>query len=85
MTTKSSPKIGVLALQGAFREHVNMLRSSKERVDVREVRVVSELKDLDGLIIPGGESTAFVIIGGDDGMFDELKEFVKSSKPVWGT
>ena len=36
------------------------------------------------LIIPGGEST-LAIIGGDDGMFDKLKEFVKSSKPVWGT
>ena len=81
----TTPKIGVLALQGAFREHVNMLRSSSE-ADVREIRVASELKHLDGLIIPGGESTAFAIIGGGkSGMFDKLKEFVKSSKPVWGT
>ena len=78
-------KIGVLALQGAFLEHVNMLRATSKNLDVSEVRVVSELKDLDGLIIPGGESTAFGIIGGEDGMFEKLKEFVKSSKPVWGT
>ena len=72
-------KIGVLALQGAFLEHVNMLRATSKNLDVSEVRVVSELKDLDGLIIPGGESTAFGIIGGEDGMFEKLKECQKMS------
>ena len=48
-------KIGVLALQGAFAEHINLLR--RLGVEAVEVRLPQELADLDGLIIPGGEST----------------------------
>ena len=50
------PKIGVLALQGDFREHIEMLKKCK--VNAIEVRLPENLKDIDGIIIPGGESTA---------------------------
>ena len=49
-------KIGVLAIQGDFREHIEMLK--KCRVDAVAVKLPEDLKDIDGLIIPGGESTA---------------------------
>ena len=48
-------KIGVLALQGDFAEHISMLK--KLKVETSEVRLPEHLKGLDGLIIPGGEST----------------------------
>jgi 5'-phosphate synthase pdxT subunit len=51
-------RIGVLALQGAFREHAAMLRGLG--VDVVEVRLPAQLSGLDGLVIPGGESTAIL-------------------------
>jgi len=53
-----SPRIGVLALQGAFREHAAALR--KLGADVVEVRLPEELDGLDGLVIPGGESTTIM-------------------------
>ena len=53
-----SPRIGVLALQGAFREHVQMLESLG--AEVVEVRLAEELEGLDGLVIPGGESTTIM-------------------------
>ena len=52
------PRIGVLALQGAFREHAAALR--KLGADVVEIRLAGELEGLDGLVIPGGESTTIV-------------------------
>ena len=50
--------IGVLALQGDYAEHINMLQSNN--ADVSEIRLPSQLDDVDGLIIPGGESTTIV-------------------------
>ena len=73
-------KIGVLALQGGVSEHVSKLRN--RGVTATEVREVDHLSDLDGLILPGGESTALERLTVD--MFDELKYFAKT-KPVWGT
>jgi len=55
---RRSPRIGVLALQGAFREHAAALR--KLGADVVEVRLPEELDGLDGLVIPGGESTTIM-------------------------
>ena len=52
------PRVGVLAVQGNFREHVAMLR--RLGVDAIEVRKPEQLKDLDGLVVPGGESTTFM-------------------------
>jgi 5'-phosphate synthase pdxT subunit len=75
--------VGVLALQGDFLEHVNMLRALG--VDAREVRTAEELKSLDGLIIPGGESTTFGRLIGDFKLQEPLSAFVRSGVPVWGT
>ncbi|MBA3382382.1 MAG: pyridoxal 5'-phosphate synthase glutaminase subunit PdxT, partial [Actinobacteria bacterium] len=55
---ESSPRIGVLALQGAFREHVQVLE--RLGAEVVEVRLPEELEGLDGLVIPGGESTTIM-------------------------
>ncbi len=76
-------KIGVLALQGAFREHVQMLRSMN--VDAVEVRLPEQLRALDGLIIPGGESTTIGKIATQYGLIEPIREMVAQGKPVWGT
>ena len=81
---KKTLKIGILALQGAFREHGDMLKRFGI-VDVVEVRKPEQLDSLHGLIIPGGESTAFAIIGRRLKMFDALKKWIESKKPTWGT
>jgi pyridoxal 5'-phosphate synthase pdxT subunit len=76
-------KIGVLALQGAFIEHIKVLRSLG--VDAIQVRKPEELRDLDGLIIPGGESTTFGKLASAFGLLEPLRAFCASGKPVWGT
>jgi 5'-phosphate synthase pdxT subunit len=75
--------IGVLALQGDFREHVSALQ--KLGVRTREVRLPEHLRDLDGLIIPGGESTTFCRLMDDFRMVEPLRAFVKGGVPTWGT
>ena len=75
--------IGVLALQGAFMEHVRKLR--RIGVDVREVRLPAEIEGLDGLIIPGGESTTIGKLIERFNMRDDLLALVRSGRPVWGT
>ena len=76
--------IGVLALQGAFEEHQRCLESVGYQT--RQVRTPVELEGIDGIVLPGGESTAMGLIGTQDGMWTALKEFVHSSgRPVWGT
>lgn len=75
-------RIGVLALQGAFIEHINTLR--KLGVDAVEVRLPAQLDNLDGLIIPGGESTTIGKLATDYDLVEPLKEFA-AAKPVWGT
>lgn len=74
--------VGVLALQGAFREHVRVLNGLG--ATTREVRTVGELAGLDGLVIPGGESTTMGLLMEKDGMRGPLREFVKRH-PVFGT
>lgn len=76
-------KVGVLALQGAFIEHMNMLSSLG--VDSVKVRYEEDLEELDGLIIPGGESTSIRKIIDDNKIFDVLKNKIKSGLPTWGT
>lgn len=76
-------KIGVLALQGAFREHIEMLRDIG--VDAVEVRLPQELADLDGLILPGGESTTIGKIATKYGLLEPIREMIAQGKPVWGT
>jgi 5'-phosphate synthase pdxT subunit len=75
-------KIGVLALQGDFDEHIAVLR--RLGVETREVRLPEELEGLDGLIIPGGESTTIGKLAIDFGLMDPLRSF-GNEKPVWGT
>jgi 5'-phosphate synthase pdxT subunit len=75
--------IGVLALQGDFIEHEAMLR--RIGVATRQVRTAEELRGLDGLIIPGGESTTFCRLMTDFGLYEPLRAFVLSGTPVWGT
>jgi 5'-phosphate synthase pdxT subunit len=75
-------KIGVLALQGDFAEHVHVLESLG--VEVVEVRLPQQLEDLDGMIIPGGESTTIGKLSVDFGLFEPLKKFGKDHA-IWGT
>ena len=75
--------IGVLAIQGDFLEH----RQALERLGatVKEVRQLRDLDGIDGLIIPGGESTTIVQLLDIFSMRDALVHKVKSGMPVWGT
>lgn len=75
--------IGVLALQGDFIEHEAMLR--RLGAATRQVRSAEELRGLDGLIIPGGESTTFCRLMGDFHLYGPLAAFVRLGVPVWGT
>lgn len=75
-------KIGVLALQGAFIEHINILRGLG--VEAVEVRLPEDLAGLDGLIIPGGESTTIGKLADTFDLTGPLREFAEGN-PVWGT
>ena len=75
-------KIGVLALQGDFAEHIIMLRRLK--VETAEVRLPEHLKGLDALIIPGGESTTIGKMSEDYGLTKPLREFGQRHA-IWGT
>lgn len=75
-------KIGVLALQGDFAEHVAVLR--RLGVEADEVRLPAELDALDGLIIPGGESTTIGKLAVAYDLMAPLKKF-GAQKPIWGT
>lgn len=76
-------KIGILALQGDFMEHVKMFR--KLGIAACEVRLPAELGKIDGLIIPGGESTTMMNLMRSFSLIDPLKDFAAQGKPVWGT
>ena len=75
-------RIGVLALQGAFIEHI--YRLSELGLSGREVRLPADLQGLDGLIIPGGESTTIGKLMTNYGLMDPLREFARTHA-VWGT
>ncbi|KAF2087103.1 pyridoxine [Saccharata proteae CBS 121410] len=103
MTSSSTPRrnitIGVLALQGAFSEHVQLLRQAISKLKARnindsesyqweciEVRTPAELARCDALVLPGGESTTMSLVAQRSGMLEPLREFVKAQRnPVWGT
>ena len=76
----SRVRIGVLALQGAFREHARMLRAAG--ADAVEVRLPEQLDGLDGLVIPGGESTTILKLASLYGLDDAIRRF---AAPVFGT
>jgi 5'-phosphate synthase pdxT subunit len=76
-------RIGVLALQGDFAEHRKMLE--RLGADVVEVRLPGDLEGLDGLVIPGGESTTIGKLLVDFGLLDPLRERVRAGLPTLGT
>ena len=75
--------MGVLALQGAFSEHLNLLRRASQEVQSEiewrftEVRTVEELSACSALIIPGGESTTMALVAARSGLLEPLRAFVK--------
>ncbi|MDQ4040708.1 MAG: pyridoxal 5'-phosphate synthase glutaminase subunit PdxT [Actinomycetota bacterium] len=75
--------VGVLALQGDFQAHGRMLRGLG--ADAREVRVPADLEGLDGLVIPGGESTTMTLGIEREGLAEPLRDLVRSGTPVLGT
>ncbi|MDX2138303.1 MAG: pyridoxal 5'-phosphate synthase glutaminase subunit PdxT [Chloroflexota bacterium] len=75
-------KIGVLALQGAFIEHIHKLHALG--TEAAEVRLPEHLNDLDGLIIPGGESTTIGKLATGYGLIKPLRQFAQA-RPTWGT
>ena len=75
--------IGVLALQGAFREHIDALK--KLEIQFKEIRNKDDIQGINGLIIPGGESTAIGKLLRDFDMSNTLKEMIKDGLPVFGT
>ena len=82
MNNDRSITIGVLALQGAYEAHARMLRSLG--VNVFLVRLPEQLSQVDGLIIPGGESTTFLKHLERNGFFEALETFVQT-RPTFGT
>src|SRR5919206_4096944 len=77
------PLVGVLALQGDFEAHARMLRALG--AEVREVRVPADLEGLEGLVIPGGESTTITLGVEREGLAEPLRELARSGTPVFGT
>ena len=76
-------RIGVLALQGDFAEHISVFQ--RLGIAAREVRHPQELADLDGLVIPGGESTTVARLISEFGLLEPLREQVQQGFPLWGT
>ncbi|KIL92897.1 hypothetical protein FAVG1_04078 [Fusarium avenaceum] len=89
--------VGVLALQGGFSEHIDLVRKaaeylsstegvSKAKFHCIEVRTKEQLDQCNALIIPGGESTTISFVAAQSGLLEPLRDFVKVKKrPVWGT
>ncbi len=75
-------RVGVLALQGDFEAHSKAL--AQAGADAEEVRSADQLENLDGLIIPGGESTTMLKLINEEGLFEPLKNFGES-RPIFGT
>jgi pyridoxal 5'-phosphate synthase pdxT subunit len=82
--------VGVLALQGAFREHLDLLRKASKYIynkelaatlkttfNIQEVRTAEQLASCDALIIPGGESTTISLVAARSNLLEPLRDFVK--------
>ncbi len=76
-------RIGVLALQGAFIEHIKILRTLG--AEASEIRLPEQLNRVEGLIIPGGESTTVGKLAVTYGLIQPIKELANKGKPIWGT
>ncbi|MBS3972594.1 MAG: pyridoxal 5'-phosphate synthase glutaminase subunit PdxT [Erysipelotrichia bacterium] len=75
--------IGVLAIQGAFREHMDVLK--RLGVEGRLIKKVSDLEGINGIILPGGESTAMAKQMKENGLFEALQILINQGCPVMGT
>ena len=82
-TKKIVLRIGVLALQGDFREHAHVLR--RLGAEANEVRLPQHLVGLDGLIMPGGESTTIGKLAVEYQLLEPLRDLAASGMPMWGT
>ncbi|WP_027415939.1 pyridoxal 5'-phosphate synthase glutaminase subunit PdxT [Aneurinibacillus terranovensis] len=76
-------KIGVLALQGAVSEHIRMLE--KAGAEAIAIKKVSQLDEVEGLVLPGGESTTMGKLMREYGFDTALKDFYEQKKPIFGT
>ncbi|WP_304944092.1 pyridoxal 5'-phosphate synthase glutaminase subunit PdxT [Vallitalea guaymasensis] len=76
-------RIGVLALQGAYIEHINKL--GKLDIETKEIRYSRDLNDIDGIIIPGGESTSIGKLLNESNIKAKIYEVINNGLPVWGT
>jgi 5'-phosphate synthase pdxT subunit len=76
-------RVGVLALQGTFIEHIGILRQLG--VESPPIRLSHELDTLDGLIIPGGESTTMLRLMENFGLIQPIREMARDDLPIWGT
>ena len=79
----AAPLVGVLALQGGFAAHIRVLEALGART--REVRVLADLVGLDGLVLPGGESTALTIAIEREGLEGPLRALAAAGTPMLGT
>ena len=77
------PRVGVLAVQGAFVEHEEALRDVG--ADTVQVRTATELAGVGGLVIPGGESSTLGLVAGESGLLDAIRTAVADGLPVFGT
>ena len=82
-------KIGILAYQGSFEEHALQLKRAMDKLGIQgeiiAVKKLADLKQIDGIIIPGGESTTIGIVAQRLGVLDELKAKISEGLPVLGT
>ncbi|MFJ2144575.1 pyridoxal 5'-phosphate synthase glutaminase subunit PdxT [Glutamicibacter sp. NPDC087831] len=83
MKVRTMPKIGVLALQGDFREHLASLERLGQRAHM--VRTVADLEQVDALVIPGGESSVIDRLSRNYGLAGPIKERIAEGMPVYGS
>jgi 5'-phosphate synthase pdxT subunit len=76
-------RVGVLALQGTFIEHIGILRQLG--VEAPPIRLPRQLDTLDALIIPGGESTTMLRLMESFGLIQPIREMARNGLPIWGT
>jgi pyridoxal 5'-phosphate synthase pdxT subunit len=81
--TERAPVVGVLALQGGFAVHAKVLRELG--AEVREVRTPADLEGLDGLVMPGGESTTMTLGIEREQLAEPLRAFHAAGRPIFGT
>ena len=89
--TRTTLVVGVLALQGAFAEHMAMLERLSGTLDkgvtvtAVAIRLPEQLENVDALVLPGGESTTIGKVAVRWGLVEPLKKWVADGRPIWGT